>query len=276
MNSIPSLESSDGPTCSIKEVAEYLNVKEYTIWAMTYVPGRKDLKNSKIQKNVEKYTEGKNLKGRYGFGGEIRVLKESVQKYVSYRINRDPGKDRVIINNARKSLLILGINGLGPLHQNRELIIKLLDSGGKVRVLLLDPRSDSFEERVDFEKCCPNQDTNRLLFEFLASYAICKELVECSKVDSDFVLKLYSSQPTMSLVICDYEDDSGVLNQNIYPRVQGSRGMTGDVMQVIKMESRAHFEGLVGQYFELFDGAVQIDLNENPDKYLKTIRFTER
>ncbi|MDD4429697.1 MAG: hypothetical protein PHG64_15090 [Paludibacter sp.] len=265
-----SLKEKYGPLYSINEVAECLHVKRpHTIWKMTFVSRRDDKRDNKMHNYVEKYIEGDNLYGLYSGNNKIMITESSIKKYIQNHVMRNPLRDRKIIKNARNSLLILGINGLGPLHQNRELIVRLLKNKGAVKVLLLDPRSDSFEERVNFEKCFEDQQTNRLIYEFLASFGLCKEISECCEAKTDFILKLYSSKPKMSLVITDFEDENGVLNLNSYPKIKGSRGMAGGAFQMNKINDKEHFGDLVEEYIKMFDDADQVDLNVNPTKYLK-------
>lgn len=293
-----SLEKN-GPLCSIREVADQLHVSRSFIWNMTFVPDKCHKKHKIVRENQRKYIKGDNLYGLYMDDRSIMITQSSVEKYLQTHVMRDSLGDRTIIENACKSLLILGINGLGPLHQNRELIINLLKNGGSVKVLLLDPRSDSFEERVHFEKCFDNQMTNRLMYEFLASVSLCKEIFECvgnikspakkghpddsspfckgipecTNPKCDLILKLYSSKPEMSLVIADHEGDMGILNMNSYPKIKGSRGMTVRSIQLKKREEsdRDYFNGLIKKYFDMFNSsnADEVDFTINPVKYLK-------
>ena len=266
---------------------------------MTFVSGKNLNNNKTVKESQRKYIKGENLYGLYLDTREIMITQSSVETYLQNHVMRDSLGDRTIIENASKSLLILGINGLGPLHQNRELIINLLKNGGSVKVLLLDPRSDSFEERVSFEKCFDEQMTNRLMYEFLASVSLCKEIYECvahinslakkghsddsyplckgspesTNPKGDFVIKLYSSKPTMSLVIADYECDTGVLNNNFYPNIKGSRGMTVRSIQLKKSEesNRDYFNGLIEGYFHMFNNtnSDKVDFRTDPVNYLK-------
>jgi len=267
------LELKYGSLLPINEVADMFHRSESVIQDMTFVHGR-DHKRIIVKKNQKNYIPGENLEGYYAFGNEIMITESSIKKYTQAQIKRHLLSDRKIIENSNKSLLILGINGLGPLHQNREFIINLLNKGGSVKVLLLDPRSDFFEERVHFEKCSDNQITNRLIYEFLASVSLCKEISECCDTKSDIILKLYSSKPEMSLIIADEDDDEkGVLNRNYYPDVRGSRGMTDSSTQFKKrnINDRDDFNGLLQKYYDIFNStnADEVDFTINPVKYLK-------
>ncbi len=286
------LEKKYGKLYSVKEVASQLHVSETFVWKMTYPSGKSRKNNKMVKESQNKYMVGENLYGLYADNGNLMLTQSSVEKYLQNHVMRDSQGDRTIIKNARKSLLILGINGLGPLHQNRELIINLLKKGGSVKVLLLDPRSDSFEKRVKFEKCFDEQVTNRLIYEFLASVSLCKEISECvsiikssamkkhpddanesTNLKCDFRLKLYSSEPEMSLIIADHVGDMGILNKNSYPKIKGSRGMTVSSIQLKKSEEsdRDYFNGLIEKYFDMFKcaNATEVDFNINPVKYLK-------
>ena len=55
------------------------------------------------------------------------------------------------INKAQRRVQILGINFLGSFHDTREHLIRLLDNGGEIRVLLLSTESDAFKQREILE-----------------------------------------------------------------------------------------------------------------------------
>jgi len=263
-NSNLSLRKIFGELFTPDEVAQYLLVSRSTVCAMA-----RDLNGD------DKYREGEDLHRVYSANNKVYITEKSVGKYLKCKDPRNPGNDRIIIKNTKMSLLILGINGLGPLHQNREIMINLLMNGGKVRVLLLDPSCEEFRKRVEFEKCKAKQITSRLLFEFLSSYALCKEIHDCSAGNCDFQLRVHSYEPKMSLVICDSELDEGILNQNIYPPTKGMRGMEGAQIELRKSQEKStkHFEDLVNGYWEQFNAAKPIDLERDLDLSEVSLKF---
>lgn len=70
-------------------------------------------------------------------------------------------------------LWILGINATGPLHQGREIIIDVLKNDGSVRVLLLDPIHEIFDDRSLAE----HDSVGRISAELLASLYILLDIL---------------------------------------------------------------------------------------------------
>jgi hypothetical protein len=62
------------------------------------------------------------------------------------------------------SVDIMGINALGPIHQGKPILSGLLQRGGRLRVLLLDPESQAWRARGDQE----HDSLNRIGAELLA------------------------------------------------------------------------------------------------------------
>jgi len=108
------------------------------------------------------------------------------------------------ISGAKKSLDIMGINNLGPLHQGREMLIRLLNNGGHVRICLLDVNSEGFKQRERDE--CQHQITGkispRLRDEYKASIGILKDINQFKKAGT-LEVRQYKHYPLCSIIISD-------------------------------------------------------------------------
>ncbi len=165
------------------------------------------------------------FRGRY----KIKQLKQEIE-YLKKKVHRvtstvDPESDRRLIESAEKSIQILGINALGPLHHAREAMIKFLRaSGGILHIVLLDPESTVFRDREEHER----DGFKRILTEWKASLTILMDIKANSK--GHIEIKLRSDPPDRSLLIIDAiggpETKSKMLI-NYYPEQSGMRGYSG-------------------------------------------------
>ncbi len=165
----------------------------------------------------------------YNRNTRINALEAKVQ-YLKRRIHRvsskvDPEADRKLVLEATKSIQILGINSLGPIHHCREEIIGFLrDKEGLLRVVLLNPTSDAFKHREQKEQ----DQAGRLRSEWLASVSILKDILRHS--NGKIVLRLRSDPPDRALLIIDSEDSLSEQSRmliNYYPDEPGMRGYSG-------------------------------------------------
>lgn len=153
---------------------------------------------------------------------EREYLKRTIHK-VSSKV--DPESDRKLLMGAGRSVQIMGINSLGPLHHCREEIIEFLTARrGTLRILLLDPRSNAFTLRVQRER----DFSERLLSEWRASVSILNDIR--LHTGGQVELRIRSDIPDRSLFIVDALDgldDRSKMLINYYPEEAGTRGYSG-------------------------------------------------
>jgi hypothetical protein len=161
---------------------------------------------------------------------KIRQLEEE-NEYLKKKINRvtskvDPESDRQLIEEAEKSIQILDINALGPLHHAREELIGFLrDKGGILQIILLDPESEVFKERELQE----DDSAHRLFTEWAAALTILKDIEVHS--GGQVQLRLYTDPPNRYLLVVDALDDLSDRSRmliNYYPSQPGRRGYSGE------------------------------------------------
>jgi hypothetical protein len=166
---------------------------------------------------------------------ENKKLRDELANAREFAQRRLIEKDIELIEKANSEVCILGINALGPLHQGREFLIRLLAKGGRVRVLLLKPKTPAFDRRVEFEE----DNSSRLLAEFEASAAICRDILNQTRTAGTFEVNVHEQQPTEALVLVDPLSPDGKANKNPYPQEKGRRGLEGKHLHI---PSRQRFE----------------------------------
>ena len=165
----------------------------------------------------------------YRKNNEINKLKEE-KEYLRKKIHKitskvNPESDRILIKKANNNIGILGINSLGPLHHCREEIIDFLkNKKGVLKIILLDPESETFRKRALKE----GDKSNRLISEWKASLSILKdiEIQSGEKIN----LRLRTDPPDRSLLIVDASNDINEKSKmliNYYPDEPNTRGYSG-------------------------------------------------
>ena len=210
------------------------------------------------------------LLGYFAFkrGGEIKKLKQQIEhlREINLRTTSkvSPEHARKIIGEANKSVQILGINSLGPLHHCQEEIIRFLKrSNGNVQVLLLDPAKDCFRERMRTE----GDTFGRIKSEWYASVMILEEIWRKAESRGEIELRLYDQPPDRSLLIIDTlgkpEYNSSMLI-SYYPKTNLTRGYMGGqfLAEYGLLRDRDSFEGNREYFGKLWITARQIDLAE--------------
>lgn len=146
---------------------------------------------------------------------QLDILENQIKKDFDRKVRRHPLVE------------ILGINGTGPLHQGRELFIKTLQRGGKVRFLLLDPQSQTFSDRSHFEK----DTAGRIAAEELASFYILADIANSltEKIAPNLEVRIFSEPLDRSLIMVDVDSDDGLIMENPYPKDPGYRGLSGEM-----------------------------------------------
>lgn len=123
---------------------------------------------------------------------------------------------------------ILGMNGLGPIHQGKRILSRLLLSGARMRILLLDPESDKWRARLLQE----NDMLNYNAAELLAAVYGLSEIQQRAHGSAQITLevRLYAQNPDRSLIIVDRDFSDGFVMGNRYPSKEqkGKEGLEGE------------------------------------------------
>lgn len=165
---------------------------------------------------------------------------------------------------------ILGINATGPLHQGREILIDMLKSGGKLRVLLLDPTHPVFSKRSDHER----DHVGRITAELFASFYILMDIMSQLKSANESLLRnievrLHHEDPDRSLIMVNCEDQDGVVLVNPYPSREGTRGVEGEMYPLVQRGRTASgYKENVTYYKKLWDQAKPVKIHVH-DKRLQ-------
>jgi len=177
-------------------------------------------------------------------------------------------KDLMLMGFAKNELWILGINALGPLHQGREIILELLKRGVQIRILLLDPESPEFTTRKADEEYKEKEDGvfyfgNRLINEYNASIAICRDINNTAKGEFNFEVRIHDNKPTEALVIADpspLDNDQGTCHYNPYPEKKGTRGVEGKHIPITNIKDPENFNKWVARFDDLWSNAKKVDI----------------
>jgi hypothetical protein len=168
------------------------------------------------------------------------------------------GRSRKKDNTRQHTVDIMGINALGPIHQGKPILSGLLQKGGRLRVLLLDPESQAWEARRDQE----HDSRNRIGAELLAAlYGLSEVKSEIPVSDKERLeVRVHAEKPKMSLIIVDRDFEDGVVMENWYPtgEHEHKRGIEGPSYFEAANSERGK-EDLV-HFDELWKHAVPIDL----------------
>jgi hypothetical protein len=133
-----------------------------------------------------------------------------------------------IIIGADKELIVVGINALRPAHEGIEHIASVLGSGGNVNFMTLDPWSDTFAKREAYE----NTTFGRLQKEWEAAVADLADAYSRAGSKGDLLLSLHEMWPLLSITARDTDTNDGRLQLNLYPTLEGTRGLRGTTFQL--------------------------------------------
>ena len=163
----------------------------------------------------------------YGLGYEnlIRQLGDTKIALTTYReiVNRDielPYRggtpqtlQRFLLGPAKaRKVWILGINATGLLHGYRAQLKRIIANGGHVKILLLNPMSETFADREQFER---SKKSGRLLKEWATSKAIIDDIINQLRVnnytprelESRLKIRLHSECPRRSILYVDRDEE---------------------------------------------------------------------
>ncbi len=172
-----------------------------------------------IKNNLESRSLEKELLQR------IKILESIIQKGQLIRMEELITEQKKAIRSAERSIWIFGINALGVFHEHREDLISLLDKGGEIKCLLLDPASGAFKERENWE----NDMYGRLRAEFTVTISYCKDIIGNTKNKKNFELRLHQERVSEALLIIDpHIEGKCIIHVNKYPNEKYTRGYIGE------------------------------------------------
>jgi hypothetical protein len=199
--------------------------------------------------------DGKVEQSRRNISFQLDILEE---KLADDRNPRSPSE-----------IWILGINATGPLHQGREILIRLLREGGRLRLLLLDPSAPVFEDRCDHE----HDRVGRVSAELNASiYILMDILSQVKSLDSyrasSVEVRLHQTRPDRSLLMIDCDREDGIVLENPYPNLKGTRGVEGPMYPLVQRgrTTRGYVEN-VRYYKALWEKASTVALVERTSRH---------
>jgi hypothetical protein len=170
------------------------------------------------------------------------------------------------ISLARKSVYILGINALGPLHQAVEKLEDLLSKGKIVSVGVMNPLSENFILRERQECMTPGKNvvSSRLSFEWVATFGILQQLrLRCGRGKLD--AWMHDLYPPGSLVMVDRE----IVQYNPYKQPEPvacpkkglvPRGITGPMGIFSKQSAPEDVRKFYKEYSKLRASGRRLDL----------------
>ena len=196
---------------------------------------------------------------------ELRFLRQdkdqSSKRPISYQLDRlrsylDTSNRE---QNRQPPVKILGMNALGPIHHGKRVLSELLERGGHLHVLLLDPASEAWEKRLIHEHDTLQYNTAEMLAAF---YGLLEIKNRPTSGKGLLEVRMHTKTPDRSLIIVDRNDSSGFVMGNRYPSTnctEGSEGgaYTEPVQTARGMDDLKHFD-------ELWGHAVPIILQSEP------------
>lgn len=119
---------------------------------------------------------------------------------------------------------VFDINALAPLHSGFEMFLELLGNGGRLRIMMLDPRSDEFAARSALER----DEVGRIAAEEVASFHIIGDLIDHMqrvRKPSHLEVRLTAKLPGSAIVLVNVDRPNGVVLSNPYPTDADKRGL---------------------------------------------------
>lgn len=245
-----------------------LSISKKTLSLMTEVLSKAEIENGSLKLEENR---GFKLIAVEEINRRLRYLRKFYDEYlIVQKKRRELALDVLLIEESKKTVDILGINALGPLHSGREKLISFLKNGGTVRILLLNHSSEQFKNRQKYEENHNDLITGRLDSEYGASIAICKDIINFNDFKENFQIKCHDKAPKMALVISDGNEEYGIMNCNIYPLEPNTRGVMGrHKLNIKKQEVKSHFEEYLDYFNSLWMNGKSI---EEIDIFIKTYR----
>lgn len=168
-----------------------------------------------------------------------------------------------------REVRLLGMNSLSVLQKYRRDLINLLrQENFRIKILLINPESEEFKKRRDLEEEVNNRVADRILYEWKASIAILRDIVNqlvnkfAKPIDLDQLadrleIRIHNEKPEYSFMFVDTPDEK-LLIFNRYLEIKWTPGTAGGSRFVssgmdLYDSSRAHFD-------KLWSNATEIDL----------------
>ncbi len=149
------------------------------------------------------------------------IWKNANKKYI---LNRAYFNIIQFMAKSTKSLDLLGMCCIEPIHDGRASILSLLSKGGRVRILLGNPDSLEFKKRVkDEELFLKSYNESRIVYELKAALANLKDIKLRSNGKGKLNVRMYDSKPNRSLIISDGKKAV----DNKYSDKKGEYGVSG-------------------------------------------------
>ena len=203
-----------------------------------------------------------NLEGRQRereYQNRIKEYEEIVRKGQLIKFEEVVPIQKRMIQSAERNILIFSINSLGLFHEHLEDFISLIKRGGNLKILLLDPESESFKEREEKEEKINGKISGRLRAEYMASVAYCRDILNFSKGNGVVELKLHKENLKEALLIIDADTDNLNLHINVYPAEEHTRGYVGK-HRIIPKENPDLIKPFIQNFERLWNCAKKADL----------------
>jgi len=180
---------------------------------------------------------------------------------------RSAEETKRIITNAEKELQVLGINALGPIHQNIEKTSKIFANDGVVTYFTLDPFKSMFAEREKFEKT----PYGRLHTEWYPTITGLEDAYIRADRKGELTVNLHNLWPLLSLVSSDTGTNNGNMQLNIYPDIEGERGLTGKTFQLSATGDVNGEQNVYGACVDFLGALVDYSNKITPDMFGKIL-----
>lgn len=172
-----------------------------------------EIRDSEIEKNIE--------------------ISEEYEEYSRRNLNKITN----LLGNARKEIIILGLVGYGPIHESPNEIINLInDFNGSVKILIGNPRSKYFKNRMQRE----NDEQKSSLHQYKAALAeIEKIYYQLSNENrSNLIIREYNNlNEDLSLQIIDRQE----MYVNIRKNIDGLRCFDSPMFKVYRKRLAQQF-----------------------------------
>jgi len=171
-----------------------------------------------------------------------------------------PQRDAYVIVHALKcaefKVKIMGENALHPIHGGLEHLLRLLESGGTVQILLLNYNSQVYQMREETETA---SQSGRIRADWIAALANLLEINRKREGKGDFSVRCHSSEPKGSLIIVD--DWLAQFNPYEPAGVGGRRGFGHETSILLNRDQeKSRFKDYTEMFETLWQSAQEIDL----------------
>jgi len=172
-----------------------------------------------------------------------------------------PQRDAYIIVHGLKcaetKVKIMGENALQPIHGGFEHLLRILKSGGSIRVLLLNYNSQIYHRREESEAA---SRSGRIRADWISALANLIEIDRMRKGSGNFLVKCHSTDPKGSLIIID----DWLIQFNPYEPagIGGRRGFGHETNILLNRDQEiSRFKDYEVMFETLWQSANEIDLS---------------